>query len=126
NPVPVAGCPATVIENHPVATSLFTANQSYSPMGRAIDHTRDEWTNKLTSYPNGTLSNVTVKVYLHVYDSAGLKSLHPAECTIIVKPDLPPIAKAQVPSVGIRNQMIAINNISTSPDGDAITTAEWK
>ncbi len=126
NPVPVAGCPATVIENHPVAMSLFTSNQSYSPMGRAIDHTRDEWTNRLASYPNGTLHDISVKVYLDVYDSAGLKSLQPAECTVIVKPDLPPIAKAQVPSVGIRNQTIAINNISTSPDGDAITAAEWK
>ncbi|MFD2613775.1 CARDB domain-containing protein [Paenibacillus gansuensis] len=126
NPVAVPACPPPVIENHPVSLSSFSASQSYSPLNRGIDHTKDEWINRKTSYTNGTTSNLQVKVQLHVYDSEGLKSLQPGECEITVKPDLPPKAKLIVPPIGIRHQTIPITNASTSPDGDAITQAEYK
>ncbi len=126
NPVPVATCPAEVIENHPVPASSFGSGGSYSPIGRTIDSSRDEWTNRLASYPNGTSSNITATASLHVYDSAGLKSLRAAECSITVKPDLPPVAKLVVPPVGIRNVSVEIFNRSTSPDGDQITAAEYR
>jgi hypothetical protein len=126
NPVPIAGCPETVIENHPVPASAFDASRSYSPLGKAINHSRDEWTNKLTAYPNGTDSNITTIASLHVYDSDGLKSIDPGYCSIVVKPDLPPVAMLDVPPKGIRNQTIDLYNKSISPDGDAITSAEYK
>ncbi|MFC4099601.1 glycoside hydrolase family 78 protein [Paenibacillus xanthanilyticus] len=127
NPVPIIGCPAAVIENHPIPDSAFDASRSYSPLKISIDHTRDEWINKKTEgYYNGTSSNVTVTVGLHVYDANGLKSLEPAYCTITVKPDLPPVAKLGVPPVAIRGEVAEILNRSTSPDGDPITQAEYK
>lgn len=126
NPVPVAECPAVVIENHPVDDSLYNADRSYSPIGRAIDHSRNEWLNRRPSYPNGTTGTITLQLGLHVYDSAGLKSLTPGSCTIAVKPDLPPAAKLDVPSVGIRNTVINLFNKSTSPDGDRIVQAEYR
>lgn len=127
NPVPVIGCPATVIENHPIPDAAFDASRSYSPLGIAIDHKRDEWINKKTEgYYNGTSSNIAVTVGLHVYDANGLKSLEPAYCTIIVKPDLPPVAKLGVPPVAIRGESAEILNRSTSPDGDPITQATYK
>ncbi|WEK53521.1 MAG: hypothetical protein P0Y55_13145 [Candidatus Cohnella colombiensis] len=127
NPVPIVACPAEVISGHPVELSQFNANGSYSPVtGRSIDHARDEWTNWQTMYTNTTSSNITVQVSLHVYDNMGLKSLAPALCNITVKPDLPPIAKLQVPPVGIRNVTVDILNQSISPDGDKIVSAEYK
>ncbi|WP_188988608.1 CARDB domain-containing protein [Paenibacillus nasutitermitis] len=127
NPIPVARCPATVIENHVVPASAFDASASYSPVpGRSINHGRDEWTNKLTSYTNGTDHDITVQVSLHVYDTKGLKSVSPSTCEIIVKPDLPPIAKLDVPPLGIRNEPTVILNKSSSPDGDQIVKAEYK
>ncbi|MFB9330253.1 hypothetical protein ACFFSY_30280 [Paenibacillus aurantiacus] len=127
NPVPVIGCPATVIENHPIPDSAFDSSRSYSPLGIAINHSRDEWMNKKTSgYFNGTSSNITVTVGLYVYDANGLKSLEPAYCTITVKPDLPPIAKLGVPPVAIRGETAEILNRSTSPDGDPIVKALYK
>lgn len=127
NPVPVIGCPATVIENHPIPSSAFDSSRSYSPLGIAIDHQRDEWINKNTEgYSNGTSSNITVTVGLQVYDQNGLKSLEPAYCAIIVKPDLPPLAKLGVPPVAIRGETAEILNRSTSPDGDPITQAAYK
>ncbi|EXX85328.1 hypothetical protein BG53_08855 [Paenibacillus darwinianus] len=126
NPVPVATCPLEVIENHPVPASAFSSSGSYSPVGRAIDSARDEWTNRLASYSNGTFENITVFASLHVYDSSGLKSLRASECSITVKPDLPPVAKLVVPPVGIRNVSVEIFNQSTSPDGDQIVAAEYQ
>ncbi|MBW7453498.1 hypothetical protein ACFOLF_27660 [Paenibacillus sepulcri] len=127
NPIPVARCPATVIENHAVPASAFDASGSYSPVsGRSINHGRDEWTNKLTSYTNGTDHDITVQVSLHVYDTKGLKSLNQSTCTIIVKPDLPPVAKLDVPPLGIRNEPTVILNKSYSPDGDEIVKAEYQ
>ncbi|MFD0674096.1 hypothetical protein [Cohnella sp. GCM10027633] len=126
NPEPVAGCPAIVTSNHPVDMSKFTSAASSSPRGYAIDHMRDEWTNKLEAYVNESTENITVTAYLHVYDSQGLKSLEPDDCTITVKPDLPPIAKLTVPAFGIRSDAVDILNRSSSPDGDLITGAEYK
>ena len=55
-----------------------------------------------------------------------MKSLNPGTCTIIVKPDLPPVAKLDVPSLSVRGVMLDIFNKSTSPDGDTIVTVEYK
>ncbi|WP_188532798.1 hypothetical protein, partial [Paenibacillus abyssi] len=126
NPVAVPGCPAEVKSGRPIPLSEFTSTNSYSPVGRTIDHSRDEWTNLQTNYTNDTSSDITVQVSLHVYDRTGMRSLDPGVCNIIVKPDLPPIAKLEVPPVGIRHQMIDILNKSTSPDGDAIVKTQYK
>ena len=126
NPVPVITCPPSVIANHPIANSAFDASGSYSPSGLNINHSRDEWGNKQTSYANDTGSDITVQISLDVYDSDGLKSLQPATCSIIVKPDLPPIAKLDVPALSIRGVQLDILNKSTSPDGDTLVTAEYK
>ncbi|MFD0712418.1 hypothetical protein [Paenibacillus sp. GCM10027626] len=127
NPVPIIDCPKEVIENHPVPDNLFKSNRSYSPLqGRTIDHSRDEWTNKKSFYKNGTDKNIVEIVSLHVYDNTGLKSLEPATCQIVVKPDLPPIAKLDVPKLAIRNEPTVILNKSYSPDGDEIVKAEYK
>jgi len=126
NPVPIVDCPPSVIENHPISESAFKSNRSYSPIiGRTIDHSKDEWTNKKAFYTNGTDKDITVEVSLHVYDNTGLKSIDPATCTIIVKPDLPPIAVLEVPKLAIRNEPTAILNKSYSPDGDEIVKAEY-
>ncbi|WP_168124080.1 hypothetical protein, partial [Paenibacillus sp. HB172176] len=126
NPVPIAKCPPFVVSNHPIDDSEFDASGSYSPINRTIDHTRDEWQNKLTSYMNETMSNLIETVKLDVYDSAGLKSVEPGVCSIVVKPDLPPVAKLEVPAVGIRNQPVDVINRSYSPDGDQIELVEYK
>ncbi|MBW7474498.1 hypothetical protein K0T92_07050 [Paenibacillus oenotherae] len=126
NPIPVIDCPPAVIENHPVRDDAFSSSRSYSPLGRTIQHSRDEWTNKRASYTNGTDQDITATVSLEVYDSAGLKSESPATCTLIVKPDQPPVAKLKVPSLGIRNESSVIINESYSPDGDEIVQAEYK
>src|SRR5690606_3418251 len=125
NPIPVAACPPIVKENRPVATNLFNANGSYSPAGRQIDHARDEWTNKLTSYTNGTLNDITVQASLHVWDngSPALKSLQPSICNIVVKPDLAPVGKLDVPTFGLRNMQVDLYNKSYSPDGDVLVSA---
>ncbi|AZN42800.1 hypothetical protein [Paenibacillus albus] len=127
NPIPVAKCPVDVTSNRPVNMSLFDASNSYSPVSsRTINHSRDEWTNMQTFYENTTNADIKAVVSLDVYDSSGLKSLEPGRCSINVKPDLPPIAKLQVPSVGLRGETVTIPNISVSPDGDQIVKAEYK
>lgn len=127
NPVPVPLCPSPVIANHPVDMTKFNASNSYSPVsGRTIDHSKDEWMNKRFAYENTTNADIKAFASLDVYDNKGLKSLEPGTCTIIVKPDLPPIAKLMVPSVGLRGETVTIPNLSTSPDGDAIVKAEYK
>ncbi|WP_379929303.1 PKD domain-containing protein [Marinicrinis sediminis] len=126
NPIPVAQCPAEVKDNRPVDASLFGSRQSYSPMGRAIDHTKDEWTNKQAAYTNPTTDLVLERVQLHVYDAAGLKSLQPDECEITVLPDLPPLANLDVPPLGIRGQSFDLINQSASPDGDQLVAATYQ
>ena len=126
NPIPIAICPPEVKENRPVDPSLFDASRSYSPAGRAIDHSRDEWTNVKPSYVNGTTADIVMKATLHVYDTLGLKSLQPAECTFIVKPDLPPIGELGVPPLAIRNQDVDVFNQSYSPDEDRIVSAQYR
>ncbi|QKS47327.1 hypothetical protein HUB94_23270 (plasmid) [Paenibacillus cellulosilyticus] len=126
NPVPVAYCPDVVTANHPVDQSLFDASKSYSPISRKIDHTLDEWVNKQTAYTNDTDHNITVIVELGVTDEKGLHSLTNAQCVIIVKPDLPPIAKLNVPAKAVRDESATILNESYSPDGDDIVTAEYQ
>ncbi len=129
NPVPVVDCPDEVKENRPVDQNLFSSERSWSPLGRKIDHSKDVWENKLDKYFNGTLNDIIAKVTLReVTDSAGLKSLpeDADSCNIIVHPDYPPVAKLQVPPIGIRNQQVTILNKSYSPDGDVIVKAEYK
>ncbi|REE86236.1 hypothetical protein A8990_111133 [Paenibacillus taihuensis] len=126
NPVPIPGCPVEVIANHPVDMTKFDASQSYSPMGRTINHSKDEWTNRQTTYTNDSNEDIHIVVSLDVYDDSGLKSIQAGTCTITVKPDLPPIAKLLVPSVGLRGETVTIPNLSTSPDGDQIIKAEYK
>ncbi|WP_143069254.1 hypothetical protein [Paenibacillus sp. OV219] len=127
NPIPVIDCPTVVTANHPVDMTKFSASRSRSPVsGRTIDHSRDEWSNKNTTYENFTNANINAIVSLDVYDNKGLKSVDSDRCTIVVKPDLPPIAKLLVPSVGLRGETVTIPNLSTSPDGDKIVKAEYK
>ncbi|NBD26523.1 hypothetical protein [Paenibacillus glycinis] len=127
NPVPVIDCPPSVIANHPISSGAIGSARSYSPISYLkIDHSRDEWTNKQSSYPNPGTTDITVQVSLSVYDENGLKSLAPATCTIIVKPDLPPVAKLVVPPLSVRGTLLDLLNKSTSPDADAIVTAEYR
>src|SRR5690606_23794929 len=106
----------------------FHATESYSPAGRQIDHTRNEWTNKQATYMNGTMTDIVIQAYLHVWDNGtpALRSIDLASCSITVKPDLPPIAALEVPPLAIRNQSFDIYNKSYSPDGDIILSTEYK
>ncbi|GBG08081.1 hypothetical protein PAT3040_02648 [Paenibacillus agaridevorans] len=126
NPIAIALCPPVVKSGRTIVGSLFDASRSYSPLGRTIDHAKNEWTNKKTIYTNTTNLNIIETVQLHVYDSVGLKSLDPGVCQIIVEPDQPPVAKLEVPSLAIRNQDIDIYNRSFSPDNDKIVSAEYR
>ncbi|WP_156739606.1 hypothetical protein [Paenibacillus oryzae] len=126
NPIAMAKGPATVKSGRPVPDNLFDSSQSYSPVGRKINHARDEWENKKDKYINETEDNIFEYVKLHVYDSEGLKSIDPGVHTLIVEPDLPPVAKLEVPSLAVRNQTADIVNRSYSPDGDKIVKTEYK
>ncbi|WP_139305712.1 fibronectin type III domain-containing protein [Paenibacillus sp. GP183] len=138
NPVPIVSCPALVKEYRPLGATDINADKSYSPRGSAIDHTRDEWTNKLGSYYNGTLSNISTTVTLNrVYDNTGLVSDYTnpetgafvsqaSSCSITVTPDFPPVGKLQVPPLGIRGQNVTIKNLSYSPDNDQIVSVKWR
>jgi hypothetical protein len=126
NPIAIAKGPATVKSGRPVPNNLFDSSQSYSPVGRKINHARDEWENKKDKYINETEDNIFEYVMLHVYDSEGLKSIDPGMHTLIVEPDLPPVAKLEVPSLAVRNQTADIVNRSYSPDGDKIVKTEYK
>ncbi|ASS68810.1 MULTISPECIES: CARDB domain-containing protein [unclassified Paenibacillus] len=126
SPIPIIKCPAAVIENHYIPANQFDSSSSYSPDGTPVDHSRDEWQNKSTRYANGTGQDIIVQVQLTVYDTRGRRSDSPAVCDIKVKPDLPPVAKLDVPALGIRNEPNIILNKSYSPDGDEIVTAKYK
>ncbi|MFD0695837.1 PKD domain-containing protein [Paenibacillus sp. GCM10027628] len=127
-PNPIAACdaPAQMKSNRPLAPSAINADKSRSPMGRTIDHSKDEWTNKQSTYTNNTGSDITVTVTLNkVYDSAGLASENSSSCNIVVHPDYPPIAKINAPTLGIRGEDFDVLNESYSPDGDNLTQTIW-
>ncbi|MDF2715948.1 MAG: hypothetical protein K0R28_2873, partial [Paenibacillus sp.] len=127
-PNPIAWCsaPSPVKANRPVDQSKFLSTYSYSPSGSTINHSRNEWVNKQTSYSNLTDSDLTVMVQLWVYDSGGLKSLAPANCPIVVKPDQPPVGKLDVPPLGLRGHTYELFNKSYSPDSDVLTSAAYR
>ncbi|MFC5989154.1 PKD domain-containing protein [Marinicrinis lubricantis] len=125
NPVPVASCPQ-VKSMRPVPDDAFDSSQSYSPLGKDIDHSRDEWSGIKPYYVNDTMEPISEKVFLHVFDEDGLKSLYPDECTVVIEPDLPPVAKLDVQPLGIRGETYSFANQSYSPDGDPIVTWEYK
>lgn len=127
NPIPIPQCPTEVTANHPVNMRLFDAKLSFSPKPYAtIDHSRDEWTNRLTAYKNDSTEVILERVGLEVYDTDGLKSEGPNYCSIKVKPDTPPTAKLKVPPKTVRTDMAYIVNSSSSEDGDNIASAEYK
>ncbi|HEX7058051.1 MAG TPA: PKD domain-containing protein [Bacilli bacterium] len=122
NPIPVITVPDVIRENHPIAPNGINGDKSYSPIGRSIDHSKDIWTGKKSVYTTPGPQIVT----LEVFDSAGLKSLYPVSKTFTVLPDEPPIAKVDVPPLGIRNQTYDFFNKSYSPDGDIITSVTYR
>ncbi|WP_217635233.1 hypothetical protein [Paenibacillus sp. yr247] len=127
-PNPIAACdaPTQMKSNRPLAANAINADKSRSPLGLAIDHSKDEWTNKQPTYQNSTGSDITVTVTLNkVYDSAGLASENISSCNIIVHPDLPPIAKINAPTLGNRGDSYDILNQSYSPDGDTLVQTIW-
>ncbi|UJF36415.1 CARDB domain-containing protein [Paenibacillus hexagrammi] len=127
-PNPIAACeaPTQMKSNRPLAPSAINADKSRSPLGLTIDHSKDEWTNKQSTYSNTGSSDITVTVTLNkVYDSNGLASENTSSCNIIVHPDAPPFAKINAPALGIRGEEYEILNESTSPDGDTLTQTLW-
>jgi hypothetical protein len=128
NPIAVIDGPTTVKENRPVAADAFSAARSYSPANRSIDHSKDEWSNKKTTYTNGTSEDILVDVKLDVWDNGdpALKSLSSAVHKLTVKPDLPPVAKLEVPPLGLRSFPVDIYNKSYSPDGDPIVQTNYR
>lgn len=126
NPIAFCAAPDSVKSRRPVADGLINSYKSTSPLDRAIDHSKSEWTNKLPFYVNDTLEDAEETIILNkVYDSNGLGSLNVDSCRIVVKPDLPPIAKVIAPALGLRGESFDIVSESGSPDGDVITDVWW-
>jgi len=117
NPVPVIKGSTEVVEGRPLNDPL-NADNSYSPMGRTIDHSKDIWTNKKSVYTTVGTEVVT----LEVFDSSGMKSKEPARHNITVKPDLPPIPQLDYIPTAVRNNELYFTNTSYSPDRDAIVS----
>ncbi|CAM3707387.1 PKD domain-containing protein [Marinicrinis lubricantis] len=116
NPVPVITGPNEVVEGRPLP-SEFSSEQSYSPInGRKIDHSRDIWTNVKEVYDTVGKEIIT----LEVFDELGLKSVAPAQHTLTVKPDLPPVAELDYAEKGLRTAETLFKNTSYSPDNDRI------
>lgn len=125
NPVPVCSLePPYIKSGRPYPDTGFISNNSYSPVGRQI--TEYTWGNKKAAYINSTDAPANETITLSVKDSSGLESLAPAACQLRVEPDQPPVAKLDVPPLGIRTQAIDLFNKSTSPDGDGIQSVEYK
>lgn len=120
-PIPVITGPNQVVQGRPLPSSFSSAG-SYSPIGRTINHSLDEWGNLRATYPTPGNEIIT----LWVTDSAGKRSEYMAAHTLKVIPDKPPIAQLDVPPIGIRNQTFDIYNRSYSEDGDTIVSAEYK
>ncbi|HZG56303.1 PKD domain-containing protein, partial [Paenibacillus sp.] len=121
NPVAVITGPTQVKEGRALPTPFSSAN-SYSPVGRPIDHSKDEWTNKKSTYTTPG----TEIIRLHVYDDQGRKSLQQASHTLTVIADEPPVAKLEVVPIGIRGQTYYVYNKSVSNDGDTIASVEYR
>jgi len=117
NPIPIINGPEKVVEGRPLPTP-FDANKSYSPVGRTIDHARDEWTNRKTVYMNPGVETIT----LSVYDSIGMKSVEPAVHELTVLEDLPPVVGLKGALSVIRNSPFHYVVSATSPDGDNIVS----
>lgn len=123
NPIAVIRGQAIVKEARPL-TQPFDSSGSYSPVrNRAIDHSRDEWTNKKDVYYTPGTEIITLKVW----DQAGLPSLNVATHKLTVMPDEPPVALGKAPAKAIRGTSIIIKNASYSPDGDPLKLTElWE
>jgi len=121
NPIPVIEGPNEVKEGRPLPQP-FSSAKSYSPAGRTIDHSKDEWGNMKDVYTTPGKEIIT----LHVYDSQGLKSLEPARHELTVIPDEPPVAKLEIEPLGVRNQTYYVYNKSYSPDGDNIVSVQYR
>lgn len=116
NPIPIITGGTVVKENRPLDPPLSSQN-SFSPVdGRWIDHSKDEWTNRRSSYS----APGTEIVSLHVYDNTGLQSLRPATHTITVTPDTPPVIDFSYRSQMVRGYPQTLQNLSKSIDGDNI------
>lgn len=117
NPVPVITGPSSVVEGRPLPTPFSAAN-SYSPLGRKIDHSKDEWGNLKEHYDVPGKETIT----LEVTDDAGMHSLPEAKAThsLTVLPDLPPIPDLLYSKLRVRGSPTEICNTSYSPDGDQI------
>jgi len=119
NPIPLIDGPTEVKENRPLPQP-FSGSRSYSPAGyQIVDYL---WENKKEKYTTPG----TEIIKLDVVDSKGLKSLAPAQHTLIVLPDDPPIGVLEVPPLGIRGESFQIFNKSYSPDGDKIASLIYR
>lgn len=121
NPIAIIEGPNQVVEGRPLP-SQFKADKSYSPVGRAIDHSKDEWINRKSMY--ATPGKELIRV--DVYDSIGLKSVVPAEHELTVLEDLPPVVDLQGSLAVVRNVTYPYNGTATSPDGDKIVSVTIK
>ncbi|MBD2847048.1 hypothetical protein IDH44_17765, partial [Paenibacillus sp. IB182496] len=121
NPVPVIDGPERVVEGRPYEGE-FDSSRSYSPVGRSINHSRDEWTNVREIYPNPGQEIIT----LHVYDSIGLKSVEPDEYELTVLEDLPPEVELIGSRTAVRNTPFTYSVEASSPDGDEIVSRTVK
>ncbi|MBD2848532.1 hypothetical protein IDH44_25410, partial [Paenibacillus sp. IB182496] len=115
NPVPLIDGPERVVEGRPYEGE-FDSSRSYSPVGRSINHSRDEWTNVREIYPTPGQEIIT----LHVYDSIGLKSVAPDRYELTVLEDLPPEVKLIGSRTAVRNTPFTYTVEASSPDGDQI------
>ncbi|WP_128657893.1 PKD domain-containing protein [Paenibacillus sp. 598K] len=114
-PTPVITVPARVVQNRPIPADGINGKLSYAAPERTI---RDyHWTNKRDSYPNVGVETVE----LEVTDNYGVRNLPEMKAVkqINVVPDLPPIARLELPERALR-EGFEITNTSESPDGDII------
>ncbi len=114
-PIPVITLPPKVVEGRPFTPDISGAD-SYSPRkDRTI--VQYDWTGKQAIYPTAGGYPIT----LSVVDSGGIRSTSPAEATLNVQPDLPPVARLNNPGYGIRGSAINFKDTSYSPDDDPIS-----
>ncbi len=114
-PTPIITVPTRVVQNRPIPENGINGDQSYAAPGRTI---RDyHWTNKRDVYPNVGVETVE----LEVTDNLGVRNIPEMKDIkhINVVPDLPPIARLELPERALR-EGFEITNTSESPDGDII------